>query len=112
MTGAARRVGSAIARALAERGTNLVIHCRRSIREAESLAVDLRVRHGVQVEVLQARLENVAEVKKMAVAALKKLKTIHILVNNASIYEQNQFGRTSEKDWNKHLDANLRAPFL
>ncbi len=112
VTGAARRVGSAIARSLAERGVNLVIHCSRSIREAESLARDLRARHGVQVLVLRAGLDRVAEVERLAEAALQKLKTVHVLVNNASIYEQNEFGQTSENDWNKHLDANLRAPFF
>jgi len=112
VTGAARRVGRAIALALAEKGVNLAVHCRHSVQEARALARELRARFGVQAEVFKAKLESVNETERMAAAVLKRFATAHILVNNASVYEKNEFGRTSAADWNKHLDANLRAPFF
>ncbi|MBR0056231.1 MAG: SDR family NAD(P)-dependent oxidoreductase, partial [Kiritimatiellae bacterium] len=53
VTGGARRIGAAISRALAAEGADVVVHCNRSLREAEALASALRDEFGVGVRVVR-----------------------------------------------------------
>ncbi|MEW6542780.1 MAG: SDR family oxidoreductase [Nitrospirota bacterium] len=112
VTGAARRVGRAIALALAQRGASVAIHCNRSRREAQRLAEELRRRFGTDARVFTADLADVRQVTRLADAVVRRFGTVHVLVNNASLYEKSRFGRTSLAEWNGHLDVNLRAPFF
>lgn len=112
VTGAGRRVGRAIALALAERGANLAIHFHRSREEAAQVAREANGRYGVDARIFKADLARVAPVESLARAVLRAFGDVHVLVNSASAYEKNTFGRISSEDWDKHLDANLRAPFF
>lgn len=112
VTGGAKRVGRAIALALAERGAMIAIHYNRSKDEALALAAGLKKSFGRDAVTVKAELTNPKAAKKMVDAAAKKLGGLSILVNSASVYERNKFGATTVADWNKHIDANLRAPFL
>ncbi|MBI5884373.1 MAG: SDR family oxidoreductase [Elusimicrobia bacterium] len=112
VTGAARRVGRCIASALGERGARLALHYNKSRREALSLAADIKEGFGRDAEVFQADLADPRAAARLADAVGKRFGAIHALVNNASVYEVNRFGRTSQKDWDRHLDVNLRAPFF
>lgn len=111
VTGAARRVGRAIATALARRGARIAIHYNTSRPEAERLASELRDFGGDSMTV-RADLNDVRAVRRMAESVLKRFGSLQVLVNNASLYEKNHFGRTSLDDWDRHLDVNLRAPFF
>lgn len=112
VTGAARRVGRVIAAALAQRGARVAIHYHRSKKEAERFRDELRTSFGREAAAVQADLSDPRQIERMVAAAAKRLGGLDILVNNASIYEKSEFGRTSLAEWDAHLDTNLRAPFF
>jgi pteridine reductase len=112
ITGAARRVGRAIATTLAQRGARLAIHYNSSRTEAQRLADELHEDYGREPLLLRADLSDARAAAKLADAAAKHFGAIHVLINNASLYEKSNFGSTSIKEWDDHLDVNLRAPFF
>jgi NAD(P)-dependent dehydrogenase (short-subunit alcohol dehydrogenase family) len=112
VTGGARRVGRAIALALAERGARLAIHYNRSRGEALELARGIKKSFGRDAITVKADLKSAKAAKAAVDAAASGLGGLHVLVNSASIYEKNNFGRTTESDWDRHMDTNARAPFF
>src|SRR5258706_6593492 len=112
VTGSARRVGRAIASALAERGADLAIHYNRSREEAQRLARDLEASHGCKTALFRADLADARQVVTLGRSVLKRFGAVQVLVNSASVYEKTPFGKTGAKDWDAHLNVNLRAPFL
>lgn len=112
VTGAARRVGRSIAMALGQRGARVAIHYNRSRKEAERLADDIRDGFGRDAALFKADLAEPRDIRRLVEAVFRQFGAVHVLVNNASIYEKTDFEETSLQDWNSHLDVNLRAPFL
>lgn len=112
VTGAARRVGKTIATALGQRGARIAIHYNHSRAEAQRLADDIRDGFGRDAAIFKADLGDVRQVHKMADSVAKRFGAIHVLINNASLYEKNVFGATTVKEWDDHLNVNLRAPFF
>ena len=112
VTGAARRVGRAIAMALGQRGARVAIHYNNSKKEAERLADDIRDGFGRDAALFKADLGDPRQIRKMVEGVVKQFGALHVLVNNASIYEKTPFEVASLKDWDSHLNVNLRAPFL
>lgn len=112
VTGGARRVGRAIAAAAARKGARVVVHYNRSREEAATLARDLRRSYGRETLAVRADLESVPQIERMAKAIGKRFGRVDLLVNNASTYERNDFGRTTQRDWDFHMNANARAPFF
>ncbi|MBI5201044.1 MAG: SDR family oxidoreductase [Elusimicrobia bacterium] len=112
VTGAARRVGRSIAMALAQRGAKIAIHYHHSRNEAQRLADEVRDSFGREAFLFKADLADVRDVQKMAQAVVKQFKTVHVLVNNASVYEKTPFGDVAAADWDANLNVNLRAPFF
>ena len=106
VTGGARRIGAAIARALAADGWHLVIHCNRSADEAESLAAELG-----NARVAAAELADPAAADAV-MAALDGLPPPRLLVNNASRFVHDAAADFTVEGWDAHLDVNLRAPAL
>jgi NAD(P)-dependent dehydrogenase (short-subunit alcohol dehydrogenase family) len=112
ITGASKRLGREIALFFANHGMRTALHYRHSKKEALQLAEQInRARPGT-ARAFQADLNDVRQIKKIVAEAGKYFKKIDILINNASIYEKNQFGKTTLDDWDRHLNANLRAPFF
>jgi pteridine reductase len=111
VTGAAKRVGRAIALALGERGANVVVHYGSSA-EAAAETVAMLQRLGVQALALQANLALGSEVETLAREAEARSGGITVLVNNASNYLRVPFDKLSESVWDASLDTNLKAPFL
>ena len=111
VTGGARRLGGAIASALAEAGFDVAIHCHRSGAEAEALAGQIRS-HGVRTAVLPADLGDEAAVQGLVPAATAALGPIGVLVNNASTFERDEWDDTTRATWDAHMEPNLRAPFV
>ena len=112
ITGAARRVGRAIAMAMGQKGARIAIHYNRSKGEAQRLSDDILDGFGRDAALFKADLADARQVKRLGDAVVRRFGAIHVLVNNASIYEKNDFGDTTLKDWDSHLDINLRAPFF
>jgi NAD(P)-dependent dehydrogenase (short-subunit alcohol dehydrogenase family) len=111
VTGAAQRLGRAIALALAESGFDLALHCRRSVAAAHALAAEIRG-HGQSVAVFQADLCNEAEVAQLLASAAGTLGPIGVLVNNASTFARDEWYDVTRASWDAHLEPNLRAPFV
>jgi pteridine reductase len=111
VTGAGRRVGRAIALALAERDATLAIHYRSSAAEAKELEAAIESRGG-RAGAFAADLEKVAEIEQMTTAVIAAFGGIDILVNCASIFYSRPLEEVTEHDWDVNLDTNLKAPFF
>lgn len=111
VTGAAKRIGRAIALMLAGEGMNLILHYRHSYREACETAEAAR-RSGGRVHLVRADLENFSEINSLIRKSFRISPRIHLLVNNASLFYPVPFGRIGEKEWNQFFDVNLKAPFF
>jgi NAD(P)-dependent dehydrogenase (short-subunit alcohol dehydrogenase family) len=105
VTGGAKRIGAALARALAADGWHVLIHYRRSRAEAEALAAELG---GSTV---QADLADPGAAGTI-VAALDGLPPPRLLVNNASLFAHDDIADFTPESWAAHLDVNLRGPAL
>ncbi|MBI3121599.1 MAG: SDR family oxidoreductase [candidate division NC10 bacterium] len=111
VTGGAKRLGRAIALALAERGAELVIHYRDSEREAQELLALLKRAGGKPVAV-RGDVSVAADVDRIVETAMQAFGRIEILVNNAAIFSRTPFENLTEEDWDRFLDVNLKGPFL
>jgi len=111
VTGAARRVGRAIARELASRGMNVVVHYNTSEDEAAQVVRELQAL-GVQAFAVQADLARAPDVRALAEAAEARSAGIAVLVNSASNYFRTPFDDLTEELWDASLDVNLKGPFL
>jgi NAD(P)-dependent dehydrogenase (short-subunit alcohol dehydrogenase family) len=110
VTGAAARIGRAVAQALAADGYAVAVHYRRSAAPAQQLAEDIRKAGGKAVA-LQADLARETEVAGLIAAAAQELGPLGVLVNNASIFERDEALTTTRESWDDHMETNLRAPF-
>ena len=111
VTGAATRVGQAIALHFAERGWNIALHYFRSSSEAKKLKKIIE-QNWVKVALIKADLKNVKQTEKIMPLARKKLGTIDCLVNNAALFEKDDIVNFTTKSWNDHLNINLLAPTI
>jgi NAD(P)-dependent dehydrogenase (short-subunit alcohol dehydrogenase family) len=110
VTGAARRLGRAIALTLAEAGFAVGIHYRASAAEAEATVADIRTRGG-RAAAFAADLAREAEVARLVPAVTDALGPIGVLVNSASLFERDEWHDATRATWDAHVEANLRAPF-
>lgn len=111
VTGAGRRLGRAIAIALADRGAILAIHYRNSRAEAEAVAAQI-VSAGGRAKCFGANLEHIGEIERMTAEVLAAFGRIDVLVNSAAVFVRKSFEEISERDWDSNLDTNLKAPFF
>ncbi len=111
ITGAATRVGKAIALHFAEKGWNIALHYFRSSAKAKELKKKLE-QHCVKVALIKADLKNPKQTEKIIPLAKKKLGTINCLVNNAALFEKDDITNFTIKSWNDHLNINLLAPTI
>ena len=111
VTGGAQRLGRAITLALAEAGFAVAVHCHGSLAAAEATAAEVRAR-GRRAVVLPADLTDEAAAQALLPAALAALGPVGVLVNNASIFERDAWHDASRDSWDRHLQPNLRAPFV
>lgn len=110
VTGGARRLGRAITLALAAAGFDVAIHMRSAHAEAEALAAEIEAM-GRRALVIAADLAREEEVQALFPAALS-LGPIGLLVNNASAFERDEWESATRASWDRHLEPNLRAPFV
>ena len=111
ITGAATRVGKAIALRFAERGWNIAIHYFRSAAKAKELKKIIE-QHWVKVALIKADLKNPKQTEKIISLAKRKLGAINCLVNNAALFEKDDITNFTTKSWNDHLNINLLAPTI
>ena len=112
VTGGAARLGRAIALRLAEAGFAVAVHCRTSLEAAEDTADACR-QFGVPACVLQADLAVEAETAGLIDRAISVLGgPVGVLVNNASLFERDEWDTADRASWDAHLEPNTRAPFV
>jgi NAD(P)-dependent dehydrogenase (short-subunit alcohol dehydrogenase family) len=110
ITGAARRVGRAIALSVAQAGGNVIIHHGHSPRDAETVRVEIESL-GRQAHIIQADLGDPDQVAEIIPRAYQ-ISQLYALVNSAAIFEPLTLATTDLPAWERHLTINLTAPFL
>src|ERR1041385_7086176 len=111
VTGAAKRLGRAIALDLARHGWNVAIHYHTSEREARVTAEDAHTA-GAKAAVVKGDLSREAEIAGIVDRAAAEIGTITALINSASVFENDQWYSADRPSWDKHLNVNLRAPLV
>jgi 3-oxoacyl-[acyl-carrier protein] reductase/pteridine reductase len=111
VTGAAKRLGRAIALAAAKAGADVAITYRTSGREAEALVHEL-AKHEVQAVAVRCDVTDEKNVREMVKEVTAELGGIDILVNNAANYETVAFEKITVAQWDAIFASNTRGPFL
>ena len=111
VTGGGRRIGAAIARALAEDGWDLVVHYNRSGDDAAALAQEITAAGGV-CGLLQADLSVQADVDGLIGRCVAAHGPLDCLVNNASNFANDTIATVTWESLQAHLAPNLAAPLL
>ena len=111
VTGGAKRIGRAIALALAEQGFDIAIHCGHSRDAAEETRREIAAL-GRRTIVLPADLAHEAEVQRLIPQATEALGPIGVLVNNASRFDRDEWHDVTRDSWDSQIEPNLRAPFV
>jgi len=111
VTGAARRVGKAMALDLAAHGYQIAIHANRSGAEAEAVAGFIRDAGGV-AEVFLADLSDGKAVRELYGQVTKRLRAPDIIVNNASVFEDDDVRDFDDELFDKHFAIHLKAPAI
>jgi pteridine reductase len=111
VTGAAVRVGRAIALKLAEAGADIAVHYATSAGEAEAAAAEIR-HLGRRAETVGARLERGAECRGLVERVLEVLGRLDLLVHSASNFHRATLAETDEGVWASSMDVNARAGLL
>ncbi len=112
VTGAARRIGREIALYLAGRGYDVAVHYHSSKNEALSVVKEIRAK-GRVAQMLEADMLNETDVMSLVPRASEALGgPLTLLVNNASIFEYDTIKTATRENWDRHMESNLRAPFV
>ncbi|RLK02798.1 SDR family oxidoreductase [Ruegeria conchae] len=112
VTGAGKRLGRAMALYLARRGMDVAVHYASSEREALETVNEVQAL-GRKSVALQADLLDEAQVSSLLPRSAEALGgPITCLVNNASIFEYDNINTATRNSWDRHLDSNLRGPFV
>jgi NAD(P)-dependent dehydrogenase (short-subunit alcohol dehydrogenase family) len=111
VTGAAKRVGRAIASDLARHGWGVAVHYRRSEAEAHELVAAIRGDGGKAVAI-RADLSEDEEVEGLLRLAVASLGPLHCLINNASVFQRDSLEEVTCRSWQLHMAVNAWAPVL
>ena len=111
VTGAAKRLGRAIALSLADAGWDVAVHCHQSLAAAEDTAAEIR-RRGRRATVVPADLTQESAVETIIPRAGAALGPLTCLVNNASVFEMDKIETVTRDSWDRHIETGLRAPLV
>lgn len=110
VTGAGSGNGRAFALGFAREGARVAavdVNAAASNRTAEEVR-----RIGAPAAAIQADVASAADVQRAVQSAIDELGPIDILINNAGIRGTSSFVEMSEAEWDRHLDVDLKGPFL
>ncbi len=108
VTGAAVRVGRAIALELAGAGARVAVHYRSSAVAAERTAAEC----GRGAKAFRADLRSLDEIDALVSDVKERFGTPSILVNNAAVFGRTPFETTTEEEWDRFMEVNARGPFF
>ncbi|MGD8759462.1 MAG: SDR family oxidoreductase [Anaerolineales bacterium] len=111
VTGSARRLGRAIALAMARRGCHLMIHFHRSAQEAEDTVARIKAL-GMRAAVVQADLSQPEGIQALFQALDQAYGGLDLLVNSAAIMERKDLLAIGQEDWRRTIDLNLKGAFF
>jgi NAD(P)-dependent dehydrogenase (short-subunit alcohol dehydrogenase family) len=111
VTGAAKRLGRAIALDLAAAGWNVAVHYHGSAEDADS-AVQAARAFGVEAAGLKCDLSKEAETTTLVERAAREIGPLTALINSASLFENDDWQSADRKTWDDHIETNLRAPLV
>lgn len=109
ITGAARRLGRAMALDLSRHGWSVALHYNGSADAAEETVAQIR-EAGAAAMAFQADLSEVAAAPALIAACASALGPPQCLINNASLFEHDAVRELTPQSWQAHMDINLRAP--
>jgi len=111
VTGAAKRLGRAIALAAAENGADVAITYHESARAARTVVGEL-AQHGVEALAVRCDITDEKSVRETVKEVARELGGIDVLVNNAANYEDVEFEKITVAQWDAIFASNARGPFL
>jgi pteridine reductase len=112
VTGGARRVGAAVARALHAHGARLMIHYRTSAGDAAALAADLNRSRPNSAATYGVALQRDDAPDALVAATLERFGRLDVLINNASTFYATPVGKISADDWTDLMGSNLKGPLF
>lgn len=111
VTGAAKRIGRAIAKDLADNGFSVAVHANGSLAEADRFVAELR-QSGAQAIAVQGDLTKINETASLIEKASTELGPLDLLVNNASVFIEDSLRTFDAEIWDEHFAIHLRAPSI
>ena len=111
ITGAARRIGRALALTCAEAGYDVAVHHRGPPDEAEAVAAEIR-ELGRKSAPVSAELTDELDTSTLVGRAAQALGPVTLLINNASVFRDDRIQTLTIESWKAHMQTNLRAPIL
>ncbi len=111
VTGAARRIGKALALALAGSGANVAITYRDSQPEAQQTVAELEA-HGIKAQAFLCEVRSPESIRQMMHAVTGAFGSLDLLVNNAGLFETAALEAISVQQWDAMFETNTRGPFL
>lgn len=111
VTGGAKRIGRAIVDRLAHDGWDIAIHHHSSAKDA-AVAVDFVRSLGRNAIAVSADLENVQGIRNMATEAYDALGPITAIINNASVFIDDEVGSEDFEVWDQHMNVHFKAPYV
>jgi NAD(P)-dependent dehydrogenase (short-subunit alcohol dehydrogenase family) len=111
VTGAAKRVGRALALHLAQDGWDVAVHYATSRAQADQTVAEIEAAGG-RALTLQADLRDEGACAALVDHAASALGAVGLLVNNAAVFEYDTAETATRTSWDRHLETNLRAPFV
>ena len=112
ITGAARRIGAAIATTLHRNGANIAVHYRKSSADAEALVDRLNTERPDSAALFQADLNDTEALPSLVEKVIAWHGTLDVLVNNASSFYPTPPGEVTEAQWDDLVGSNLKAPLF
>jgi pteridine reductase len=112
VTGAARRVGAQIVRALHAEGANVMIHSHRSLTDGERLVEELNHIRGDSAALLSADLRDTPQLPGLIARTCERFGGLNLLVNNASSFYPTPLGSITLAQWQDLIGTNLQAPLF
>ena len=109
VTGAAKRIGKALALHLADQGFCVTVHYNTSETDAQQVVADICAAGG-KATAIQADLADMVSVAQLEAQAAAKFGPVTLLVNNASTFVSDEIGSITTQSWDHHLQPNLQAP--